>query len=115
MRSPWRHPTAHDIRLRQKQPLDRSLFPVEARPVFFDCFPFEQHLALVPFGVDRLRPMPTEPGCFQQIVIGLLRLIDYAIAALDQISQFFHAVMRFVFQMKQVWFRCDSVKNPIPP
>lgn len=32
------------IRLRQKQPLDRSLFPVEARPVFFDCLPFSATL-----------------------------------------------------------------------
>lgn len=28
-------------------------------------------------------------------------MIDHAVATFDQISQFFHAVMQFVFQMKQ--------------
>ena len=82
---PCYHPLIGDIHPEQKQSVDRQLSRLDGLPVFFDLLPLRQHLTLVPFRVGRLRPMPTEPGFFQNIVIGLFGLIDHAVATFDQI------------------------------
>ena len=52
------------------------------------------------FSVRRLSSMPTQSRFFQNIVVRLFRLINDIIAPLDQVPEFFHAIMRFVPQMK---------------
>jgi hypothetical protein len=74
-------------------------FRLTRRQFFFDHLPLAQDLCFIAFRIHRLGLMPTESRRVQQIVIGLLGLIDNPKLALDIIAQFLHAAMGLAFDV----------------